>query len=94
MLNEFSKTHPDALSALTKWYDETKSADWKDFNDLKKTFNTADIVANDRYVFNIKGNKYRLIALIIFGARTVFILFIGTHKAYDKIDAATIKYKK
>jgi len=94
VIREFTETHPDAGAALMKWYDEIKAADWKNFSDLKKTFNTADAVGNDRYVFDIKGNQYRLIALIIFRRRTVFILFVGTHKEYDKIDASTIQYKK
>ncbi len=94
IISEFSLKHPDASSALTKWYDETKTADWSSFNDLKETFNSADAVANDRYIFNIKGNQYRLIALIIFRRRTVFILFIGTHQEYDKIDASKVKFKK
>jgi mRNA interferase HigB len=94
ILNEFSKKHPDAESALMKWYNETKSADWSNFSDLKKTFNTADVVANNRYIFDIKGNKYRLVALIIFKKRTLFILFIGTHENYNKIDAANISYTK
>jgi mRNA interferase HigB len=94
ILNEFSKKHPAAETALLKWYDETKAADWNDFSDLKRTFNTVDVVANDRYIFDIKGNQYRLVALIIFRVRTLFILFIGTHKEYDKIDAATINYTK
>jgi len=93
-LKEFSKEHPDAEASLTKWYNETKAADWSNFSDVKKVFNTVDAVANDRYIFNIKGNQYRLIALIIFRTRTVFILFIGTHKEYDKINAAKIHYKK
>ena len=94
ILNEFSKKHPDSETALLKWYNETKAADWNNFNDLKKTFNTTDAVANDRYIFDIKGNQYRLITLIIFRIRTVFILFIGTHKEYDKKDAAKINYTK
>jgi mRNA interferase HigB len=59
-------------------------------NDVKKTFNSADYVGNDRIVFNIKGNQYRLVGLTIFRTRTVFIRFIGTHSAYDKIDVKTI----
>ena len=62
--------------------------------DLKKSFSSADYVGNDRYVFNIKGNDFRLIALIIFKTRTVFILFIGSHKEYDKINAAEVQYLK
>ena len=53
-----------------------------------------DAVGNDRYVFDIKGKNYRVIALIIFKVRTVFILFIGIHKEYDKIDAANVTFKK
>jgi len=94
ILNDFSQKHPDAENALTKWYNEVKAADWGSFSDLKKTFNATDAVGNDRYVFDIRGNNYRLIALIIFKKRTVFILFVGTHQEYDKINAATISYKK
>ena len=60
---------------------------------MKKSFNSVDSVGNDRYVFNIKGNHYRLIALILFKVRTVFIVFIGTHKEYDLIDASTVTFK-
>ena len=94
ILNEFSKKHPVAERSLIKWYNETKAADWHNFSDLKRTFNTVDVVANYRYIFDIKGNHYRLVALIIFRTRTVFILFIGTHKEYDKIDASTIQFLK
>jgi len=94
VFKEFAGKYPDAETALTKWYNETKVADWRNFGDLKRTFNTADAVANDRYIFDIKGNQYRLVALIIFRIRTVFILFIGTHKEYDKIDASKIQYKR
>jgi mRNA interferase HigB len=94
VLKEFAEKCPDAEAALMKWYNETQAADWKNFSELKKTFNTADAVANDRYIFDIKVNQYRLIALIIFKVRTVFILFIGTHKEYDKIDASKVQFKK
>lgn len=71
-----------------------KISDWANFNELKLSFNSADAVGNDRYVFNLKGNKYRIIALIILKIRTVFILFIGTHKEYDKIEASTVIFHK
>jgi len=61
---------------------------------LKRSFNSIDAVGNNRYVFNIKGNQYRLIALILFETRTLFILFIGTHEQYNKIEASKIEYKK
>jgi mRNA interferase HigB len=94
VLNEFAAKNPETETALIRWYNETRAADWRNFSELKKVFNTADTVSNDRYVFDIKGNRYRLIALIIFRIRTVFILFVGTHEEYDKIDASKIQYKK
>jgi len=94
ILRDFSALHPNSKIALEDWYDLVKNADWKNFNEMRNTFNSVDAVGNDRYVFNIKGNTYRLITLILFNVRTVFILFIGTHKEYDKIDAAKAAYKK
>jgi mRNA interferase HigB len=92
-ITDFSTTHSDAQNALYNWYELTASADWKNFNEMKNTFNSVDAVGNDRYVFNIKGNSYRLIALIFFKVRTVYILFIGTHSEYDKIDAKKVTFK-
>ena len=86
--------HPDVESALEKWYQDTKAANWKNFPAVKNTFNTADAVGNDRYVFDIKGNQYRLITLVIFRVRTVFILFVGTHKENDRINASKVTFKK
>ena len=93
ILRDFIGEHPDASPALQKWYDEAETASWKNFAELKRTFNSADSVGNNRYVFNIKGNSYRLIALILFKIRTVFILFIGTHGEYDKVDASHVEFK-
>jgi mRNA interferase HigB len=76
---------PNSKTALLDWYEETKVADWSNFSEMKKTFNSVDAVGNDLYVFNIKGNNYRLIVRIIFKVRTIYIKFIGTHKEYDKV---------
>ncbi len=92
-LKSFIKSFPDSENALDNWYEITKQNDWKNFNEMKKSFNSVDSVGNDRYVFNIKGNHYRLIALILFKVRTVFIVFIGTHKEYNLIDASTVSFK-
>ncbi len=92
-LKAFIRTHPDSENALDNWYEIAKQNDWKNFNEMKKSFNSVDLVGNDRYVFNIKGNHYRLITLILFKVRTVFILFIGTHKEYDLVDASTITFQ-
>lgn len=81
----FYKENKDAEIALRDWYSKTEEANWESFNDVKKTFNTADFVGNRRVVFNIRGNKYRLITLILFRIKMVYIRFIGTHKDYDKI---------
>lgn len=65
-------------------------ANWSNLSEIRETYNDVDFVGNDRYVFNIGGNKYRLVAMIHFSTRTLYIRFIGTHKEYDKIDCTTI----
>ena len=89
-VQQFAKQYPLAAPALNNWFEITKNASWKQLADIKTVFNSVDYVGNDRYVFNIKGNDFRLVAMIFFNRRTVFIRFIGTHKAYDKIDCSTI----
>ncbi|HJS54665.1 MAG TPA: type II toxin-antitoxin system HigB family toxin [Chitinophagaceae bacterium] len=89
-INEFIEANPRSSKPLLEWYLKTKESDWKDFANIKKVFGSADSVGNGLYVFNIGGNKYRLIARIIFGARTVFIRFIGTHKEYDKVNITNL----
>ncbi|MFQ3598757.1 MAG: type II toxin-antitoxin system HigB family toxin [Chloroherpetonaceae bacterium] len=89
-LDDFAKRHADALLPLKAWYQTTVAANWRSFADVKKDFPSTDYVGNERYVFNIKGNAYRLVVLIRFSIRTVFIKFIGTHAEYDQIDATTV----
>lgn len=86
----FIKDYPAAAEALNRWYDIVSNADWSDFADIKNTFNSVDAVGNDRYVFNIKGNDFRLVVMIFFNKRTLYIRFIGPHSEYDKIDCSTI----
>lgn len=86
----FCETHADAVDALNEWYENVKAANWANLKDIKNTFNSVDYVGNDRYVFNIKGNKYRLVAMIFFDVRTLYIRFIGTHAQYNKTDCKTI----
>lgn len=90
ILADFGGKHADSIDALNKWYETCKKSDWKNLNELKKTFSTVDFVGNDRYVFNIKGNKYRLVAMIFFDIRTMYIRFIDTHAKYDKIDCSEV----
>ena len=89
-IKEFVEKHSDADIALRDWYKKTQNAEWKSFTDVKETFNSVDYVGNNWYVFNIKGNNYRLVAIIIFASQKVYIRYIGTHKDYDKIDASNI----
>lgn len=81
----FYTKHEDAETALEDWYEKTENSNWENFAQLKQTFNAVDNVGNNRYVFNIKGNHYRLVALILFRIKMVYIRFIGTHKEYDQI---------
>ena len=86
----FAEKHPASAVPLNNWYNIAKAADWTKLSDIKKVFNNVDYVGNDRYVFNIKGNDFRLVVMIFFDKRTLFIRFIGTHSEYDKIDCSTI----
>lgn len=84
-LKEYAETHPDAKVALQEWITIVKKSNWSCFADIKKTFNSVDNVGNQHYVFNIKGNNYRLIVVIKFTIQFVYIRFIGTHAEYDRI---------
>ncbi|MFM7600182.1 MAG: type II toxin-antitoxin system HigB family toxin [Pseudanabaena sp.] len=89
-LRDFWKSHSDAEDALKTWYYEASHANWQSPTDIKANYRNASIIANNRVVFNIKGNSYRLIVAIRYDIGTVFIKFIGTHTEYDRVDAATI----
>ena len=89
-LKEFWGKHADSEQALQAWFHEAKHADWQSFAAIRAHYRSADHLPGDRVVFNIKGNTYRLIVRIHFKTGIVFIRFIGTHAAYDKIDAATV----
>ncbi|KAA0994231.1 type II toxin-antitoxin system HigB family toxin [Dyadobacter sp. UC 10] len=82
--------NPDLKNALEKWYKETVKADLANFSEVRQTFNSVDFVGNGLFVFNIGGNKCRLIARILFRKRTLYIRFIGTHKQYDEVNLATL----
>ena len=86
----FYQTEPRAKDVLLKWYYETLLSDWSNYHTIKQTFNSVDSIGNDRYVFNIASNKYRIVAMIHFSTRTLYIRFVGSHKEYDKINCKTI----
>jgi len=89
-LREFWENHADARQPLQAWHSDVKNADWKKPSDIKRVYRNASFIENNRVVFNVKGNKYRLIVVIQYEHSIVYIRFIGTHKEYDNIDAATI----
>lgn len=80
----------DAKPALTAWHSEAKRAKWTTPADVKAMYANASFIAKNRVVFNLKGNDYRLIVAIAYKTEYVFIKFIGTHKQYDAVDAATV----
>ena len=73
------------------WYHEVDVADWRTPNDVKASYATASLVGNNRVIFNIGGNKYRLVAAILYPSHKVLIKFVGTHRQYDHIDATTVE---
>ncbi len=92
-LRDFSEQYRNSSDSLNNWYSIMERSDFANFNELRTIFNSADAVGNDRYVFNIKGNHYRLVALIHFRVRTVYVLFVGTHQQYNEINASRIEYR-
>ena len=89
-IREFYEIHSDCEQALSTWYHDTLKANWSNPNDVKLEYPSVSILPSNRMVFNIKGNKYRLIVKINFGYQMIWIRFIGTHAEYDKINAVTI----
>jgi mRNA interferase HigB len=89
-IEQFIVKHAIAKHALENWVDKVESSEWKSHVELKQTFPTADYIGNAKYVFNIKGNGYRIVSVVIFVAGTLAIRFIGTHEEYSKIDCKTI----
>lgn len=82
--------HQDAKGFLEAWNNEAKHAQWISPAEVKDRYPSASILKGNRVVFNVGGNKYRLVVKINYGSKTVFVRFIGTHAEYDKIDAEVI----
>lgn len=90
-LREFWRDRADAEGPLQAWILFVRQASWQNPNELKTDFPNASVLGNNRVVFNIKGNDYRLIVAVLYSAQAVLIKFIGTHAQYDKVDAETIE---
>ena len=89
-LREFWERHPDARQPLLDWHEAVEQADWAAPNQVTARFASASILRNDRVVFNIKGNTYRLVVHIPYHRRRVYIRFVGTHAEYDTINAEEV----
>lgn len=89
-IDKFADRHADSIRPLQRWIDIVEEVNWRNHADLKQDFPAADYVGNGRYVFNIKGNSYRMIVVVTFIAGLLSIQFIGTHEEYGKINCSTI----
>jgi mRNA interferase HigB len=89
-LREFWEKHKDSEQQLKSWFQETNSVEWKNPKQIKREYPSASFLADNRIVFNIKGNKYRLIVKINYDHNILWLRFIGTHAEYDKINATKI----
>jgi len=87
---EYYSKHPDCKGSLEAWYHEVCRVKWQGPGDVKKRYQSADIIGGNRVVFNIHGNRYRLIVKVAYKAGIVYIRFVGTHAEYSKIDAETV----
>lgn len=93
-LLDYCKLYPPAANALRQWYAELQGQAFANFNELKAVYGTVSVVADDRAVFNIMGNKYRLVVRMVFDYKTIQIKWFGTHAEYDKIDVAIVHYQR
>jgi mRNA interferase HigB len=89
-LREYAERHPEIAGQLDAWYHDTRRADWATPADLISVYRSASILPNRRVVFNIKGNRYRLVVAINYAHRIVYVRWFGTHQEYDKVDVTTV----
>ena len=89
-LREFWEQCPDAEQPLKTWHNIARSARWRTPADIKAQFRSASLVGNNRVVFNIAGNKYRLVVVVKYSIQRIYVRFIGTHQEYDRIDASEV----
>jgi len=84
IIDKFKRKHGDSRKALDLWMNSVNAAQWKTFQDIKNTYASASFLNDNRVIFNIKGNNYRLVTIVVIQADSVFIEWIGTHAEYDK----------
>ncbi|MBL0109842.1 MAG: type II toxin-antitoxin system HigB family toxin [Saprospiraceae bacterium] len=88
----YADKYPNAKNALLIWYSEFSNHNFQNFNQLKKVYGHASLIGNERVIFNIKGNDYRLIFSINFNQMAAYIIWFGPHDVYDLLDARTIQF--
>ena len=89
-IQDFTIVHLVAKSSLDEWFVKCETYQWKNFHEMKQTFNSVDAIGSDRYIFDIGGNKYSVIVLIHFKVRTMYIKWVGTHSDYNNINPLTV----
>lgn len=92
-INHYILKYPKAKNQLLTWYNEVSKKEFNNFNELKEVYGNASIVNNQRVVFNIKGNDFRLVVSINFNRKACYTIWFGNHTEYDKIDVETIQYQ-
>jgi len=93
-LLDYCRKYPEAAIALQEWYYELIKCEFRNFNELKKVYGNASLVSDGRVVFNIMGNKFRLVVRIVFEFKAIQVKWFDPHKEYDKIDVTEIQFKK
>jgi mRNA interferase HigB len=93
-LLDYCKKYPEAAAALQEWYYELLRSNFKSFNELKKVYANASLIGDDRVIFNVMGNKFRLLVRVSFDYKAIQIKWFGTHAEYDRIDVKKINFKK
>ena len=89
-LQAFWTRHPPARGPLTSWYNHVKAADWRSPQDVRDDFRSADFVGDNRVIFDVGGNKYRVVVRISYTFKQVLVKFVGTYAEYDRIDVETV----
>jgi mRNA interferase HigB len=90
LIERFVKKNAPSLNAVNRWIEQMEQYEFSNHNELKAVFPNADYIGKSRYVFNIKGNDYRLVAVVLFVAGSATVCFIGTHAEYEKVDCLTV----
>ena len=90
-IRDFCLKHPQAAQALMAWAQEARNARWSKPQDIKQRYSSASFLGGNRVVFNIKGNEYRLVVAVAYRFQAIYVKFVGTHAAYNAIDAETVE---